>query len=94
MKKKKKSKKRRLTKDDVGIPHDFRHVSHLSWNADDGPHVRYFLLEIQMCIIFYVLNIRLHSVSHIKYLQIIISKMFHNKNIVKVRFNALKKHKL
>jgi Wiskott-Aldrich syndrome protein len=35
-KKKDKDSKRRLTKADIGLPKDFRHVSHVGWDPNKG----------------------------------------------------------
>ncbi|XP_045165043.2 actin nucleation-promoting factor WASL-like isoform X2 [Mercenaria mercenaria] len=35
----KRNTKKKLTKEDIGVPTDFRHVSHMSWGMDDGPHM-------------------------------------------------------
>ena len=35
-KKKKDKKKAKLTKEDIGIPTDFRHVGHIGWDPDSG----------------------------------------------------------
>lgn len=54
-KKKKRDKiKKKLTKDDIGPPSDFRHVTHFAWNANSkelelekiDPHLRMFLDKV------------------------------------------------
>ncbi|XP_060558135.1 actin nucleation-promoting factor WASL-like isoform X2 [Ruditapes philippinarum] len=39
MRNKKGKKSKKLSKDDVGGPVNFVHVSHMSWSVDDGPHM-------------------------------------------------------
>jgi hypothetical protein len=46
MRNKKGKKSKKLSKDDVGGPVNFVHVSHMSWSVDDGPHVRNFLKSL------------------------------------------------
>lgn len=36
LKGKKGKPRRRITKQDIGVPHNFTHVSHIGWNADKG----------------------------------------------------------
>jgi Wiskott-Aldrich syndrome protein len=55
-KKKDKDSKRRLTKADIGLPKDFRHVSHVGWDPNKGfdldnvedPQLKLFFDKVSM----------------------------------------------
>lgn len=55
--KKDKDSKRRLTKADIGQPHDFRHVSHVGWDPNKGfdvdnvedPQLKQFFVKVYIC---------------------------------------------
>lgn len=61
-KKNKKDKNRKLTKADIGLPSDFKHVSHVGWDPNQGfaiENVDPQLLQFLAKVIFLEFNNRL-----------------------------------
>lgn len=57
----KKPKTRKLTKADIGMPQDFKHITHVGWDANKGISNRFTIVN------FIRDNLRFSSRSNIKF---------------------------